>query len=91
LLTVEHGQGVVVVEEKEVRVVLAMLRRLPYSLHPHHIHIPRKVYEERASVQPIVVASGSHSTLHCLHANVAFVVVVAIPAFAARLVFCLFP
>ena len=46
------------VEEKELTVVCIRLCGLTHTLHTHHVHQPRQVSQERASVQPVVVARG---------------------------------
>ena len=46
------------VEEKELTVVCIGLCGLTHTLHTHHVHQPRQVSQERASVQPVVVAGG---------------------------------
>ena len=57
-MAVENWQRVMLVGEKELTVLCIGLRGLADAMYTHHVRQPRQVNKERASVQPIVMASG---------------------------------
>ena len=77
------------IEEKKLTVVCIGSRGLADTLYMHHVHQPRQVSKESASVQPVVVACNSGLKL-CRFQFAVILVILVLIIFCVVIVFLAF-